>query len=563
MAIADDFEIQADKDIRYIGAAHGAAGAGYYTVLQFHRWLQDLADDSGSAGDDLLDISKETPSDKLFDTIIELVNGYNIDDTAAEHLFAGSIIQTGGDVIYDGAQVIAPAGTHVEVVQSGALIASDFWNSTPDGAATLGLNPDPDNGVSHRFMVKVRTGGADIDGRRLLFQTREWGKQFSEFKVNGTGRGVNVAALVAAVDLNNATAVGTVATWSDVALVTAGYALIDVNDDATPEPYYGEWDRGSRTINQFYERLKWLTRRGSSETLYGLSGELFRGVTHEVAVTTPRAGTVAEGVAASWPTGTGQVLARDSAGTATKLWLQVLTGSAPIAAQTITVGAATVTAAAGTPSTERPLSFPFCGQSTGSALIGAYGLGLETTDLSVNDRLTDLTGTVRTPPNLVTFTVTGLVSGEDYILVGPEDGAGGLDVDQFTLNGALSGAAVTAIVVNGSIPADTPASGSTRILRANGAYSRHAYSAWAGSTFTIASTDFSSNNAANGANCYVSYVDKLADATTAAFQTTYASDRALFVRRRDGGASPTKTFESVATMGVAGGSVAVQRLTDA
>jgi hypothetical protein len=241
----------------------------------------------------------------------------------------------------------------------------------------------------------------------------------------------------------------------------------------------------------------------------------------------------------------------------------VLTGSAPIAGQTITVGAATVTAAAGTPSTERPLSFPFCGQSTGSALIGAYGLGLETTDLSVNDRLTDLTGTVRTPPNLVTFTVTGLVSGEDYILVGPEDGAGGLDVDQFTLNGALSGAAVTAVVVNGSIPADTPASGSIRILRANGAYSRHAYSAWAGSTFTIASTDFSSNNAANGANCYVSYVDKLADATTAAFQTTYASDRALFVRRRDGGASPTKTFESVATLGVAGGSVAVQRLTDA
>lgn len=33
MAIGTDFEIQNDKDIRYIGAAHAASGAGYYTVL--------------------------------------------------------------------------------------------------------------------------------------------------------------------------------------------------------------------------------------------------------------------------------------------------------------------------------------------------------------------------------------------------------------------------------------------------------------------------------------------------------------------------------------------------
>lgn len=564
MTIADDFEIQADKDIRYIGAAHGAAGAGYYTVLEFHRWLQDLADDAGASGDDLLDISKETPSDKAFDTIINLVNGYNIDDTAAEHLYQGSIIQAGGDVIYDGVAVIAAAGAFVEIVQNGALIANDFWNSTPDGASTSGLNPDSTQGLSHRFMVKVRTGGADIDGRRLLVQTREWGKTFSEFKINGTSRGVNVAALNYSDDLNNTTLEATVAAYADITNLTAGYNLLDVNADSTDEPYYSKWDRGAKSITQFYEYMKWLTRRGSASTLYGLNGELFRGITHEVAVTTPRSGTVAEGVACSWTGGTGQVLAVDSGAAATKLWIQLLTGVAPTAGQTITVGAATVTAAAGTPGTERPLSFPFCGVSTGSALIGAYGFALETTDLSANDRLFDLTNTQRNPPNLVTFTVSGLVSGEDYILVGPENGAGGLDLDQFTLNGALTGAAVTSVVVNGSIPADTPTTGTIRILRANGSYSRHAYSAWAGSTFTIASTDFSSNNAANGANCYISYIDKLADAATAAFQATYVSDRALFARRRDGGsASPTKTFESVATLGSAGGSLSVQRLSDA
>lgn len=568
MTIATDFEIQADKDIRYIGAGHGASGAGYYSVLEFYRWLMSLSDDESASGDDLLAIASEDPAEKLFETIIQLLNGFNIDATAAEHLYGGSIIQGGGDEIYDGLQVIAPAGTHVEIVQNGALIASDFWNSTPFGASSLGLNPDADNGVSHRFLVLVRTGGADIDGRRLLVQTSEWGKQYSEFKINGTGRGVNVAALVAADDLNNATASGTVAGWSDVTNLTAGYALLDVNDDATDEPYYSKWDRGSRSINQFYERFKYLTRRGTSETLYGLNGELFRGITHEVAVTSPRTGTVGQGTGASWSGGTGQVLARDDGTTATKLWIQLLTGVAPTAGQTITVGAATVTAASGTPSTERPLSFPACGQSTGSALIGAYGFGIEETDLSVNDRLTDLSNTVRTPPNLVTFTVSGLVSGDDYILVGPEDGSGGLDTDQFTLDGALTGGSVTSVVVNETIPADTPASGTIRILRANGAYSRHAYSAWSGSTFTISSTDFSSNNAADGAGVFVSYIDKLADATTAAFQTTYLSDRALYVRRRFGGTGPTyadatKTFTSIGTLGSAGGSVAAQRLSDA
>jgi hypothetical protein len=567
MTIATDFAINATtKVVTYTGAAHGASGAGYYTVLEFHRWLQDLADDAGASGDDFMDISRATPSDKQFDTIITLVNGYTLDEAtlAHEHLYAGSIIQGAGgtEIIYDGVAVIAAAGAHVEIIQNGAVVGNDFWNTVPFGSALKGLNPDTANGFSHRFMLKVRTGGADIDGRRLLFQTRELGFSFSEFKVNGTSRGINVAALTYASDLNNQTASGTIATWSDVTNLTAGYNGIDVNADSTNEFYYSRWDRGSRSINQLYERLKYLTRRGETATLYGLAGELFRGITHEVTVTSPRSGTVLEGVAATWTGGTGQVLARDSGAAATKLWIQLLTGVAPTAAQTITMGAVTVTAGGGTPSLERPLSFPFCGASTGSAIIGAYGFGVEATDLSVNDKVFDLTNTLRNPPNLVTFTVSGLVSTEDYILVGPGSG-GALLETQFTLNGALTGAAVTAVVITGSIPADTPATGTIRVKRANGAFSRHPYSAWTGSTFTITSHNFSTNNAANGANAYISYIDKVADASTAAFQATYSSDRELFVRRRDGGASPTKTFETSATFGSANSSVSVQRLSDA
>ena len=194
MSINTDYEIQGDKDIRYIGAAHGANGAGYYSVIELHRWLQDLADDASSVGDDYMDITKDTPSDRSTDNIITLLKGYDLDATAAEHLYGGSVIQTAGAEIFDGILVYANAGMDMQIVQNGALIANDFWNSIPFGTGLKGLNPDAANGISHRFMLKVRTAGADIDGRRVITQTRVWGKTCAEFKINGTSRGQNVSA---------------------------------------------------------------------------------------------------------------------------------------------------------------------------------------------------------------------------------------------------------------------------------------------------------------------------------------------------------------------------------
>lgn len=551
MAIGDDFEIQNDKDIRYTGSSAN------YTVLELHRWLQDRADDASASGDDYMDITRDTPSDKSFDTIINLINGYNIDDTAAQHLYGGSIIQAGGDVIYDGIQVLAPAGMHLEIIQNGSL-ATNFW--------TTGLNADASNGISHRFILKVRTGAADIDGRRLIGITREWGKTYLEFKINGTARGVNVMAFTGwADDLNNATASGTVATWTTITNTTAGYNGIDVNNDTTDEYYYSEWNKATYTINQFYERMKYITRRGETATLYGLQGQLFRGITHEITID-GGTGTWSAFEAVSWSGGTGQMLAvnNTTASSATKMWIQLLTGVAPTDNQTITGGTSGATNTVNVTVTERTVSTPMCGASTGSSIIGAYGFGIEALDLAAADKVFDLTNTLRQAPNYVTFTVGGIVSGEDYVLVAPNDG-GSIDLNQFTLNGALTGAAVTSVVVNEAIPADTPATGTIRIQRANGAYSRHPYSAYntGTKTFTITSHDFSTNNAANGANTYVSYIDKLAASTSESFTAVYVSDRSLYIRVRDGGGTPIKTFESTGTLGSAGGSATAVRTSDA
>lgn len=560
MAIQDDFSVAANGDIRYTGTTAN------YTVIAFHRWLGDLMDDAVATGNDILDITDSTASERSTDNIITLLPPYNIDDTTAQHLFDGSIIQTNGDVIYDGVLVFAAPGMYLDVVQNGALVTPNFW--------TTGLNADAANGISHRFMVKTRTAALDIDGRRLIGQTREFGFTYSEFRINGTARGNNVMALTFAADLNNTTAAATVATWNTITNIE-GFRAIDVDNNGTPENYYSEWNRDVFTINQFYERMKWLSRRGSVSTLYGLTGDLFRGITHEVTLTTPRAGTFAATENVSWGTGgtagTGRMVAINSPTAGTKMWIQLRTGVAPSAAVTITGTTSTATATNSGAPIERTLSFPFSGASTGSALIGAYGFSLEATDLGANDKVFDLTNTQRTPPNFVTFSVTGLVSGEDRVLVGP--GTPALLADgQFLLNAGITAGAATVVVKAGTetpgtgqpSALDTPTTGTIRILDNNGVFVRVTYTGYTVAAGTMTFTGcVGAPTAALNNKVFISYIDVLAASATAQYTAVFSVPRALFVRVRDGAVTPIKTFETPATLGSSGGSSSAIRTSDA
>lgn len=541
MAIADDISVAANGDIRYTGS-----GANY-TVIEFHRWLQDLADDASSSGDDLIDITKDTPSDRSTDNIITLFAPYNIDDTLAQHLYDGSIIQDGGDTIYDGVVNFGVQGIHIEVMQNGALITPNFW--------TTGINADASAGISHRFMVKIRSGGVDIDGRRLVGLAREIGYTYSEFTINGTARGNNVLALTQATDLNNQTAPATIDGWTDITN-TEGYQGLDVTGDGSDEYYYSQWTKAAHSINDLYERLKYVTRRGSAETLYGLPGGIFRGITHEVPVDTP-SGTFNAVEAVSWPTGTGQMLAINSTTAPTKLWIQLLTGVAPTDGQTITGGTSAATCSVNGSAVARPLSTPFVGASTGSAIIGSYGLGIDPGDLSASDKLFDLDNAQQTPPNNVQFTVLGLVAGEDRVLVSPESN-GSIQVDQLSISGSHSGGATT-ITVQEAIPSDTPSSGTVRVWDGD-SYARVTYTGWSGSQFTGCT---GTPACGDGDNIFISYIDETASGTSASFTSVYSADRSLFIRVRDGGATPIKTFETTGVLGASGGSATAIRTSDA
>ena len=623
-------------DIRYIGDAHGGASPTYATVIEFHRGLQDFADDLTSAGDDELDIT---------DNIITLINGFNIDDASAEHLYDGSIIQDGGDTIYDGLLVVGTVetGTELQLVQDNAIVTS-YWGT--------GLNADAANNILLRIMHKVRADGVDINRRILRVHARELSDSYAEFRVNGTARGNNVFAISTANDLNNQTAAGTIATW-DQFNNTEGYNGLDVDNDTVNEFYYSDWDIGggtlpaTPTVNDLYEYTKWIQRRGTSETIHAMNGELFRGITHSFAYDNETGGSPSTNDIYAWGTaiaydneavstfqvgeavhedtatpvwkgrilavddngttgtlivdvttgtvtdndtftaqtsgttadvagtptavtggGTVALLAVDDQGTTGNLYVQLLKGSAPVDDTILYDDTdAGITLQVNGTVTQRTVSPEFIGTSTGSAIIGAYGLGIEPTDLSTSDILTALDGNTYSPPNFVTFTVFGLVSGEDTVHVATYDGVGGPDFDQYSLNTSLTTDNITSVVVTPAIESETPADGYIRVFDDNGFARRLHYSSWTGSTFTIDSTDgqedFATVNATAGNDVYTSYLDIVATGSSESFTYVFNANRTVFVRVRDGGASPIKTFETTATVGSGGGSATAIRTSDA
>src|SRR3990167_7258751 len=124
MAIADDFSVAVNGNIRYTGTGSN------YTVLEFHRYLGALMDDAQAAGDDLADITTNTIDERSTDQILTLNSPFNIDDTAAQHLYDGSITQKGGNERYSGLRVLGSvvAGTEILIIQDDKVLPA-YWST--------------------------------------------------------------------------------------------------------------------------------------------------------------------------------------------------------------------------------------------------------------------------------------------------------------------------------------------------------------------------------------------------------------------------------------------------
>lgn len=569
MTIATEFTVAANGDIRHDN------GTTRYPVLDLHRWLQDLADNAVASGDDLLDITNQTPSERSTDNIITLNAPYNIDDATAEFFYDGSITQDGGDTVYSGLVVVGSVNqaTTLKIVQDNLFYDDQdapFWGTN--------LNADAGANILMRCMVLTRTGGADVDGKRIRVQARTYKDTNAEFSLT-LGLGNATAAIFTNSDLNNQTDAATVDAWT--VNKTEGYQGIDINNNSADEYYYLSYDRvstagGAGNVNDVYEYAKALQRANHSgtPTIFGMDPELFRGITHEIAYDNQDASEFfTESEELSWGSGatagTGIILADSEAGvdggTTGTLWIQLLTGV--ICTDGIQISGATCNADVNGAPVSKSLTPCFLGTSTGSNLIAAFGIGLSTGDTSVGDQFfpLDQAGPIL-PPNNQSFTVGGLISGEDRVLVGPKDTGNDYNFNQFTVSAALSGGETTVNIATSGTPgdettikSDTPGTGTIRILGSDGVYHRVTYTGFTTTSFTGCA---GVPAAAQYANMWISYIDDLAGADELSFSGVYVSDRSLWVRVRDGGASPIKTFQTGATYGSGGGSVTAIRTSD-
>jgi len=651
MAIADDFTVAVNGDIRH------ASGSTNYTVLQMHRFLQDLADDQQATGNDLVDITSSTPSERSTDNIITLINGYNIDDDAAIYLYNGSITQDGGDTVYSGLQVLGAvnnSATQLMVIQDNDIYSytpsptsTPFWGTQGTG----GFNGNAAAGILMQCMLKTREFGADIDAQKVRVQARHWGDTYDFFNVS-MGQGISVAAIGTTPDAQNTTTQGTVTAYADVLnsggtanAPTGGYQTIDLGDGSGAEPYYSQWTFGAQGdgLKAIWEYTKDLTGNGTAKTVDSLPGEIFLGITHDMnydaggafteretivwgtdvtygtlaggtfstgdyvtigsngaagrvmydngstnmivaleddAITLIASDTitVADGVGAVTAAvsgspsnavgGSGIVLATNGAATG-DLWIQLLTGSAPINNSPIRGLTSSQTATVDLAPASRTIPKIFTGSYTGT-YIGAFGVGFDPSDLTSADSVQNLLTDTRQPPNNVTFTVGGLVTGEDRVLVGPR-ATGVLDKTQHSISGALSSGTTTSIVLGEAIAPETPATSTAtdsylRVQLDTGVFRRQAYTSYSGSIVTIPSTDYSGGNVvANANDAFWAFIDELVTSPndSLSFTAVHATNRDLLVRVRDGGGTPIKTFEAPATFTGSATTVAAIRTSDA
>ena len=252
--VAGDVSIDASGNIRWTGSATTPR----HTILEFIQFLMDKQDDEQAAGNDLLDITVDTPFNRSTDQIVTLNSPFNIDNTFALHLYDGSVSQTeptlGGETIYSGLGVIGPTetGTEYMIVQNGKVLAA-FWGT--------GINPEASPSlVFSRHLIRSKFAGSEIDGQRITVLARELGDQYRRFPVT-LGTGNSVAAIGNGADIFNTTVDATIAGWTTV-VNTEGFQELNIDGTgAAGQEYYSQWDTGSQTINDTYERTKWISQR--------------------------------------------------------------------------------------------------------------------------------------------------------------------------------------------------------------------------------------------------------------------------------------------------------------
>lgn len=488
------FAISASGDITHDTGTHT------FHVWWLHRALQKKVWDFGTSGNDLLNLAKPNPStSEALGTIITLQDHttnysvrYNISDTVAESHFGGSIEQINGSSQverYSGLIVLgsAPGGTQLQIIQNHAVYTS-FWGT--------GLN-QTDSNTLLRILVKSIVAGAEVDQQIVVVKASEFGDSYAVWETT-LGLGEKVAAIGTAADPNNLTAIGTVQAYTGFAGVGAtveGYDLHDVDGNGA-DPFIGSLSYAGLTGNQnklaLYEVIKAYLVRGTSDTLYGIDGDLYTSRLFQLTVATGSGGSNwVQNEIVTWPGGgEGIFIGADdlNENNTTRIVIHLNKGIAPVASDVVTgAGSANNTVS----STEKLATAPnFIGLFTSTTWIAAQGIGFLASELIFGDSVTALDGETPGVPQNVALTINVACDNLDdpYVFLAEKDPVlDAPDYDKYA--GTTQGVSQATVVVQGSIDADEPQSGYVGVLHTGRTYfTFYEYDSWAGSTFQLVGT---------------------------------------------------------------------------
>lgn len=269
MPIGSDFSIDGAGNIRqataFVPGTHSR-----YTTLELHAWLQDLADDPASSGDDLVSILGTNPSElagkrnAARPMALTLLPTMNVNDATAQWFKFGSIEQNGGDDLYTGLKVLGTnvASTPVYITQSDAKITK-YW---------------ADADISNfQILVKAKAGGALIDSGNITVFSRKYGQTYAHFDANLAAGGEQVAAISTSLDANvSLSAAAAEAVWGTMTVV-AGDTSQDLGNGNGSKLYKGTITlNGTTTLAEAYQALMWATSEASTATINGVPGWRYR-----------------------------------------------------------------------------------------------------------------------------------------------------------------------------------------------------------------------------------------------------------------------------------------------
>jgi len=539
------------------GAITFVSGTDTFHVKWINRSLQKLAWDFNISGDDEINLSFPNPSkEEALGKIVTLNDhttnysvNYTVTDLVMESHFGGSVSQNGGADIYYGLIVLGVTSIPlpVKIIQDEIEVTSHWGNgkNQTDGNTLL------------RVMVKGRSAGSDIDGLRLVVKASTWLETYAIWETT-LQLGESVASITTADDPQNTTLQATVEAYGIAK--SEGYNQLDLDGNGL-KPYLGEWSYSPETTKKaLYEFVKAILVDGTTNTLYGVDGDLWTGRLYDCSIVSGT-GTHAQNETCDWVTGNGNLVGVDLLnGTLTGRYiLHVGAGVPPLDTDVIT-GLGGATAVLDADSVKLTTNPHHLAQFTGS-WIGAFGIGFDNNEIGSSDSFKDLDGNPISPPNYVTVsgTMEALDAGDDlHVFLAKKDAV--LEAPDLTVYTCIGEAISSAeIRIVETIDPATPQTGWFGVLKTGTTtYKFYEYDSWDGGTDTFSLVGTIADDAITAGDdgmTAIMYDSMVGGGTTKTFSNSliYTADIAVRGWVRQGDASGVdKIIPISGTIGPAG-----------